>query len=229
MSTVFGFIKKAAALLIVALIVACGVGLYMAMDSFGKEGVPPVVQTSEVKGLTVALGRAYPVGSIVDGAENDASAPDSTAIEGFQDSLLSPSGSVAPQSQMPSTRNESQPGAAPGGPAAPAAPSTPSNPSSPPKVWHEPVYTTVHHDAVYESVHHDAEYTTHTEYYSVCSQCGYRVQGSIYPHQDEKRHTGFRSDVPFSEQVLVRAAYDEQVLVQAAWDEQVLVTPGYWS
>ena len=63
----------------------------------------------------------------------------------------------------------------------------------------------------------------------MCSQCGYKVQGSIYPHQDATGHTGFRSDVPFSEHVLIRAAYDEQVLVQAAWDEQALVTLGYWS
>jgi hypothetical protein len=96
------------------------------------------------------------------------------------------------------------------------------------RVWHEPVYTTIHHDAVYETVHHDAEYTTKTEYYTRCNDCGYLTQGSIYPHQDATGHTGYSTGVPITTQVLIRAAYDEQVLVTAAWDEQVLVTAGYW-
>jgi hypothetical protein len=104
----------------------------------------------------------------------------------------------------------------------------PSKPAEQQKVWHEPVYETVHHEAVYATVHHDAEYTTMTEYFTVCHQCPFKVQGSIYPHLDATGHTGYNSDVPFTSQVLVCAAYDEQVLVSAAYDEQVLVRAGYW-
>jgi hypothetical protein len=97
-----------------------------------------------------------------------------------------------------------------------------------PKVYHEPVYETVHHPAVYETVFHEAEYSTSTSYWTVCHQCDFRVQGSIYPHLDATGHTGYTSDVPFTETVLVRAAFEEQVLVSAAPDEQILVRAGWW-
>jgi hypothetical protein len=97
-----------------------------------------------------------------------------------------------------------------------------------PKVYHEPIYETVHHPAVYETVYHEAEYATQTSYWTVCHQCDFRVQGSIYPHLDVTGHTGYTSDVPFTETVLVRAAFEEQVLVSAAYNEQLLVTPGWW-
>jgi hypothetical protein len=97
-----------------------------------------------------------------------------------------------------------------------------------PKVYHESVYETVHHPAVYETVYHEAEYATQTSYWTVCHQCDFRVQGSIYPHLDATGHTGYTSDVPFTETVLVRAAFEEQVLVSAARDEQIVVRAGWW-
>jgi hypothetical protein len=96
-------------------------------------------------------------------------------------------------------------------------------------VWHEPTYKTVHHEAVYRTIHHDAEYLPRTEYYTVCNDCGYKVQDSIYPHLDAVGHHGYSSDVPFTENVLVSGAWDEEVLVTPAFDEQVLVNEGYWS
>lgn len=95
-------------------------------------------------------------------------------------------------------------------------------------MWHEPEYRTVHHEAVYTTVHHEAVYTTVTDYYTVCNDCGYKVQGSIYPHQDATGHGRYKTDVPYPRQVLVSAAWDEQVLVRDAWDEKVLVREGYW-
>jgi hypothetical protein len=97
-----------------------------------------------------------------------------------------------------------------------------------PRVWHEPVYQTIHHDAVYRTVHHDAEYIARTEYFTRCNDCGFLTQNSIYPHQDETGHTRYSTDVPITSQVLIRAAFDEQVLVSGAFDEKVLITPGYW-
>jgi hypothetical protein len=97
-----------------------------------------------------------------------------------------------------------------------------------PKIYHEPVYETVHHPAVYETVYHEAEYVTQTSYWTVCHQCDFRVQGSIYPHLDATGHTGYTSDVPFIETILVRAAFEEQALVSAARDEQIVVLPGWW-
>jgi hypothetical protein len=131
-----------------------------------------------------------------------------------------PQASVAPASTQPLPSVQNAPSA--GGSA------TPSEPAGQQKVWHEPVYETVHHEAVYATAHHDAEYTTITEYFTVCHQCPFKIQGSIYPHLDATGHTGYNSDVPFTSQVLVCAAYDEQILVSAAYDEQVLVRAGYW-
>ena len=44
-------------------------------------------------------------------------------------------------------------------------------------------------------------YKTITEYFTVCNDCGFKVQGSIYPHQDATGHTRYATDVPFTRQV----------------------------
>lgn len=97
------------------------------------------------------------------------------------------------------------------------------------KTWHEPEYKTVHHEAVYETRHHEATYNTLTDYYTCCNDCGFKIQGSIYPHQDETGHGRYSTNVPISRQVLVKEAWDETVCVREAWDERVLVKEGYWA
>jgi hypothetical protein len=224
---------------IVVFVIVAAIGVFIALDTASN---PSNVNADTVSGAS-AVPADKPAAPSGTGALSPlpSSAVDEAIAEEVDEGAVD-DGSIQPQAsgQTPSSTPQGFSGSS-GSPSG-AAPNTgnggsntnPGDTSSPvvappPKVWHEPVYRTVHHDAVYQSVHHDAEYTTHTQYYSVCSNCGFKVQGSIYPHQDATGHTGFASDVPVSEQVLVRAAYDEQVLVQAAYDEQVLVTEGYWS
>ena len=232
MSKISGTVRKFVVVLIAAFVIVCGIGIYLAMNSYGHEGKPIVVSQAEVyKRPAVVVDSPS---AVEPGAETATDAVEAETVVGASDSevqegtaplLATQSGSDPPSPSVPAPSNGGGTGPAPSGSPAPFVPSGPSIS----RTWHEPVYTTVHHDAIYQSVHHDGEYITHTKYYSVCSQCGYKVQGSIYSHQDATGHTGFASDVPVSEQVLVRAAFDEQVLVQAAFDEQVLVTEGYWS
>lgn len=74
-------------------------------------------------------------------------------------------------------------------------------------IWHEPEYSYVEHAAEYTTVHHEAVYSSSTAYFTVCSDCGFKVQSSIYPHQDTTGHGRYSTDVPFTSQTLVRDAW----------------------
>lgn len=52
-----------------------------------------------------------------------------------------------------------------------------------------------------EPVPEAPKFRTITEYFTVCNDCGFKVQGSIYPHQDVTGHTRYSTDVPFTSQV----------------------------
>jgi hypothetical protein len=228
---------KLAVVGIAAFVILAAVGVFIALDTASNP--------SAADATTVSVDASQPANKPTTPSDpNGLNAPGSPVVESLKevtDEGADNAGSMQPQPIGQAPANTSQDSNASTGNPSSLTPNTgdgtnanagntnaPSL-STPQKTWHEPVYATIHHDAVYQSIHHDTEYITQTKYYSVCSQCGYKVQGSIYPHQDATGHTGFASDVPVSEQVLVRAAFDEQVLVQAAYDEQVLVTAGYWS
>ena len=88
-------------------------------------------------------------------------------------------------------------------------------------IW-VPNYATVHHDAVYETVHHDAVYESQTSYHSVCNDCKAVIDGFAADHISDTGHSGYSTNVPITNDVLVQAAYDEPVLVQEAYDETVV-------
>lgn len=108
------------------------------------------------------------------------------------------------------------------------------------KVWHDPVYKTVHHPAETKVVHHDA--VTHEEpiYEKVCviicNQCGaeFSDMQQISQHWVENPNTcwSYRKEARTVQTgtttVVDKEAYDETVVVKKAWDEKVLVKKGYW-
>jgi hypothetical protein len=226
------------ALALVGFVLAFVIGLYTAMDSLGAPYAAPATSRADDDAKGVAAGGRDMSGqgdgaTGVSLADSEASA---LATSGEDDTSGGATVSASPPSAQTPAPHSAQAPAAPadttpvqgtaktpstGGPATPPAPVAQQ------KVWHEPVYETVHHEAVYTTVHHEAEYATATDYYTVCRDCDFRVQGSIYPHQDATGHTGYATDVPFERSVLVHEAYDEQVLVRGAYDEQVL-RAGYW-
>lgn len=99
----------------------------------------------------------------------------------------------------------------------PSAPSERSQNSNNP----EQQYRAIEHPAEYTTVTHDAVYRTVTDFYTTCNDCDFKIQGSIYPHQDATGHGRYSTDVPFTRQELVSAAWEEQVLVKEAWTEWV--------
>jgi hypothetical protein len=234
-------VKGIVVLALVAFVVLVIIGLYTALDSATK----PYAAASAVPQTDTAV-ESVPVDGRDTDEQDGGDATSSTAADGkastslpsVQDNsdntaTITPSSSQVPQTQQSQT------------PAVPTYTAPATSATKPPssggssgfdnsgsaaqqKVWHEPVYETVHHEAVYSTVHHEAEYSTVTDYYTVCHQCSFKIQGSIYPHLDATGHTGYSSDVPFERSVLVRDAHDERVLVSAAYDEQVLVRAGYW-
>ena len=82
-----------------------------------------------------------------------------------------------------------------------------------------PQYGSVHHDAVYEQVWHEPVYGTETTYHTVCNTCNALIDGNAAQHIEETGHSGYSTDVPIVNEVVVQSGYYEQVLVKEAWDE----------
>ena len=236
MLKVFKGIKTIVKLAIVAFIVVVLVGIYMALNAAPSASI----RASEAQGAVsdTGLGGEKPVDvSGLVAPEADDSLDDTAGEDESVDDLDADSADDVDRLFVDDNTPESEDnpsGSSSGAGITQPSGGSPSSPSAPPSVntkqpvWHEPEYITVHHEAEYKTVHHEAVYTTVTDFYTVCNDCGFKVQGSIYPHQDATGHGRYSTDVPFPRQVLVSEAWDEQVLVKAAWDEQVLVKPGYW-
>jgi hypothetical protein len=123
------------------------------------------------------------------------------------------------------------------GGAAPASASKSVSPgtdtSSKAKVWHEPVYKTVHHDAVYETEVVPAVYEE--IYYIYFHYDGFTLYPPNYTQENIIAHQKELAKIPadgswttLSEARLVTPETTKQVLVKEAYDEQVLVKEGYW-
>ena len=90
---------------------------------------------------------------------------------------------------------------------------------------------TVHHDAQYKTVHHDA--VTHTEhvapvyqnqttYHTVCNECKQVIDGKADEHIKQTGHSGYSTNVPITDEVMVSEGYDKQVTDTPAYDETVI-------
>ena len=84
-----------------------------------------------------------------------------------------------------------------------------------------PEYGSVHHDAVYEQVWHDPVYETETTYHTVCNDCQAVIDGTAAQHIADTGHSGYSTDVPIANEVIVQEGYYEDVLTEEAYDETV--------
>ncbi len=214
MSKVIRGIKGVVSLAVVAFVILVVFGVYTALDAVG---------TSH-PGTTEAVAAGKPIKatkvSSATGVDPDDGVPplsDETKQEG------------EPEESQRQVINAAEGNGSPAATDAFVGGDTASAVVSSNAVWHEPEYSYVEHPAEYLTVYHEAVYSNSTAYFTVCSDCGFKVQGSIYPHQDATGHGRYSTDVPFASQTLVRDAWDESVCTRAAWGEWVLVKEGYWS
>lgn len=84
-----------------------------------------------------------------------------------------------------------------------------------------PEYGSVHHDAVYEQVWHDPVYETETTYHTVCNDCQAVIDGTAAQHIADTGHSGYSTNVPIANEVIVQEGYYEDVLTEEAYDETV--------
>lgn len=222
MTRLFKGIKGIVSLAVLAFIICVIGGIYTALDcataispqaseAIANElAVPPIATSAFMKAIEEMAEEAQAL--TVDA--------DTEPGGGTQDGVAE----AAPASQDAPTSNS---GVSPSSNAPSSIPSAGSA-QAPSRKWVEPVYKTVHHEAEYTTTDHAAQYSTTTEYFTQCNDCSYKVQGSIYPHQDATGHGRYSTDVPVTSKVLTKEAWTEKTLVKEAWDERVLVTAGYW-
>lgn len=84
-----------------------------------------------------------------------------------------------------------------------------------------PEYGSVHHDAVYEQVWHEPVYETETTYHTVCNDCQAVIDGTAAQHIADTGHSGYSTNVPIANEVIVQEGYYEDVLTEEAYDETV--------
>lgn len=71
-------------------------------------------------------------------------------------------------------------------------------------------YKTVHHDAVTHTEHVAPVYQNLTTYHTVCNEC------------KQTGHSGYSTNVPITDEVMVSEGYDKQVTDTPAYDETVI-------
>lgn len=85
-----------------------------------------------------------------------------------------------------------------------------------------PNYETVHHDAEYKDVWHEPVYGEETTYHTVCNTCKEIIDGEAAKHIADTGHSGYSTDVPITDEIVVQEGYFEPVLVTEAYDETVV-------
>lgn len=82
-------------------------------------------------------------------------------------------------------------------------------------------YKTVHHDAVTHTETVAPQYASETSYHTVCNDCGEVIDGIAEQHLKETAHSGYSTNVPIVNDVLVSEGYSHEVTDAAAYDETV--------
>lgn len=83
-------------------------------------------------------------------------------------------------------------------------------------------YKTVHHDAVTHTEHVAPIYQNQTTYHTVCNECKQVIDGKADEHIKETGHSGYSTNVPITDEVMVSEGYDKQVTDTPAYDETVI-------
>lgn len=82
-------------------------------------------------------------------------------------------------------------------------------------------YKTVHHDAVTHTETVKPVYANQTTYHTVCNDCKQVIDGKADEHLEETGHSGYSTNVPITDEVLVSKGYTHEVTDKAAYDETV--------
>ncbi|HIY83867.1 MAG TPA: hypothetical protein H9823_08495 [Candidatus Rubneribacter avistercoris] len=82
-------------------------------------------------------------------------------------------------------------------------------------------YKSVHHDAVTHTETVDPAYDTKTSYHSVCNDCEEVIDGVATQHIKDTGHSGYSTNVPITDEVLVSEGYTREVTDTPAYDETV--------
>lgn len=82
-------------------------------------------------------------------------------------------------------------------------------------------YKTVHHDAVTHTETVEPRYEDQTTYHTVCNDCKQVIDGRADEHIRETGHSGYSTNVPITERVLVSEGYTKEVTDTPAYDETV--------
>lgn len=83
-------------------------------------------------------------------------------------------------------------------------------------------YKTVHHDAVTHTEHVAPVYQNLTTYHTVCNECKQVIDGKADDHIKQTGHSGYSTNVPITDEVMVSEGYDKQVTDTPAYDETVI-------
>lgn len=83
-------------------------------------------------------------------------------------------------------------------------------------------YKTVHHDAVTHTEHVAPVYQNQTTYHTVCNECKQVIDGKADEHIKQTGHSGYSTNVPITDEVMVSKGYDKQVTDTPAYDETVI-------
>ena len=65
------------------------------------------------------------------------------------------------------------------------------------------------------------EYADETTYHTVCNDCGQVIDGIDDQHIKETGHSGYSTNVPITDEVLVSEGYTQEVVDTPAYDETV--------
>lgn len=83
------------------------------------------------------------------------------------------------------------------------------------------VYKDVHHDAVTHTETVAPVYGNQTTYHTVCNECDLVIDGFADQHIKDTGHSGYSTNVPQTDEVLVSQGYSYEVTDEPAWDETV--------
>lgn len=83
-------------------------------------------------------------------------------------------------------------------------------------------YKTVHHDAVTHTETVEPVYGEETTYHTVCNECSQVIDGSADQHIKETGHSGYSTNVPITDEVVVSEGYTREVTDTPAYDETVV-------
>lgn len=82
-------------------------------------------------------------------------------------------------------------------------------------------YKTIHHDAETHTETVEPVYGNETTYHTVCNECQQVIDGIADQHIKETGHSGYSTNVPITDEVVVSEGYTREVTDTPAYDETV--------